>query len=188
MGKAGVLQNGRSLHIPDREQEVIWAAAFTQILLILSHISVAQGVGTRQPSWHNSILDGAQPSLSMPQRHPALKWSSVSTLQRQCHLCIYQSCLSPHPAHNLKNTVVERQQLREIPVLHSQGEPMKAGLKLDSFEKQGMLLGSQAGKFWPLTFTLNVHVWQTTIWEFYFIYNYMFESHLLQKFRPHLNF
>lgn len=72
MGKAGVLQNGRSLHIPDREKEVIWATVLTQILLILSHISAAQRGGTLPPSWHNGIPDGAQFSLSMPQRHPAL--------------------------------------------------------------------------------------------------------------------
>lgn len=98
MGKAGVLHNGRGLHIPDREQEVIWAAGLTQILLILSYFSVAQGGGTLQPSWHNSIPDGAQTSLSVPQRHPALnEVHSVSTLRRQCHLWIYQSSFSPFP-------------------------------------------------------------------------------------------
>lgn len=43
------------------------------ILLILSHISAPQGGGTLRPPWHNSFPDGAQPPLSVPQRHPALR-------------------------------------------------------------------------------------------------------------------
>jgi len=64
-GKLVVYRTEGAFHIPGREQEVV-----TQILLILSSISVAQGGDTLQPFWHNTIPDGSQPFLSMPQRHP----------------------------------------------------------------------------------------------------------------------
>lgn len=117
---------------------------------------------------------GSAPPFSATEASSS-QWSSVLTLRRQYQLGIYQSSLST-PSHKIysiwktrwwKGNCEEKSQCFGLRGNHGEVE-----LKWDSFEKQGMLLSSQAGKFWPLTFMLNVHVWQTTIREVYFTHNF----------------